>query len=318
MGNALIVLDKSRGHMDNSYYKYTTQYTAYIKLCEAHNLTQLDGNGNIPSTPALQGELERVVNSLYNDGGGWYHAGDTSTTDGEHVITRKYIPSGVEDDFEYLYECEGPCKVMFRTPYEAFAEHRTKWGTGADIDKEVMDAFSGADALTILAMIGQRLKNRSVQAGCGRSYYTCDSRKKAKHKVRTCNKCGQEFRRCMEHTFDHNPRVPGTSLHSDAPTVPDPPASFNLTPGRISIQLRWTDSDSDGGSAISDYQYQYSLKLTATAWEPWPDEWKSGGTDNYALITGLTRNRRYKVRMRAVNRVGESRATGFKIEDTLR
>ena len=117
--------------------------------------------------------------------------------------------------------------------------------------------------------------------------------------------------------------VIGTSSHSNAepkpspPTAPSPPGSFSLTPGRISIELRWTNSATNGGSAISAYQFQYSRKLTQTLWEPWPDEWTSGGTDNFHLIQGLTPNRRYKVRMRAVNDAGESDPTSSETVDTL-
>ena len=100
-----------------------------------------------------------------------------------------------------------------------------------------------------------------------------------------------------------------------ATTVPERPASFTLKSGRTSIHLRWKDSPSNGGSEITAYEYQYRHKITARSWAPW-SSWTSGGTDNYELITGLKKNRRYNVRMRARNRLGPSSVTGIKIIDT--
>lgn len=100
-------------------------------------------------------------------------------------------------------------------------------------------------------------------------------------------------------------------------TIPDRPASFSVSGRRTRIRLSWTDTAFNGGSSITDYQYQYRRKLTATRWEAW-SSWKSGGTGTFTWITGLTPNRRYSVRMRAVNGVGPSSATGFEIVDTTR
>ncbi|MYI93213.1 hypothetical protein F4083_02660, partial [Candidatus Poribacteria bacterium] len=232
MGNAVLVLDKARSNMNNGYSKYTTQYTAYIKLWEGLNITQQDSNGNIPSTPATAAVIESVVNSLNNDGGGWYHPGSTSTTDGEHVIDRKYIPSGVEDDFDYIYKCKGTCKVKFRTPWEAFNDHRAKCGTST---RHYTDDLV--------------LAHRSLAEGCGKIYYGgCNTEKAAKedakHKIRWCKKsyidangveykhCGSRFRRCMKKVYDHN--------RSD------------LLPALFSKHSDEEDSDDDDGDDSAD------------------------------------------------------------------
>ena len=109
--------------------------------------------------------------------------------------------------------------------------------------------------------------------------------------------------------------IPDPPESPQPPTVPDRPGSFSLSPGRISIRLSWTDSASDGGSAITAYEYQYQRSTGCSSWGSW-SSWTSGGTDNFALIYGLTRNTKYAVRMRAVNSVGASSVTGQKIVRT--
>ncbi len=119
------------------------------------------------------------------------------------------------------------------------------------------------------------------------------------------------------------PPSPGIPVNDDddndqaSATVPDRPGSFELSPRKTAILLRWTDSDSDGGSAITDYQYQikYSRTQNRTRWTSWSD-WTSAGTGNSTWITGLYKNVHYAVRMRAVNSVGNSSVTGIKIVKT--
>lgn len=111
---------------------------------------------------------------------------------------------------------------------------------------------------------------------------------------------------------DTKPRTPLTP----PPTVPDSPSNFTATPGRIAIKLLWDAPSSDGGSPITDYQYQYKRKQTATSWTAWSG-WTSVGTREYEWITGLRANRRYWVRIRALNSIGASSNTGT-IVDTRR
>lgn len=101
-----------------------------------------------------------------------------------------------------------------------------------------------------------------------------------------------------------------------APTVPDRPASFELTPHKIAILLRWTDSESDGDSPITDYQYQWEVSYNnRRSWSGWSD-WISAGTGNSTWLTGLYKGKDYAFRMRAVNAVGTSNVTGIKIVKT--
>ena len=97
-------------------------------------------------------------------------------------------------------------------------------------------------------------------------------------------------------------------------TVPDTP-SFELSPRRVAILLKWSDAD-DGGSPITDYQYQKrSSRSNGKHWSSWSD-WSSAGTGNSTWLTGLSKGTTYAVRMRAVNAVGTSPVSGSQTTKT--
>ncbi|MDE0637907.1 MAG: hypothetical protein OXI43_18870 [Candidatus Poribacteria bacterium] len=123
------------------------------------------------------------------------------------------------------YPCGGSCNQSFTKPT---SPHWVKCGTAMDVDKESLSEMSGYG--TRIRSVGEILKSRSVSDGCGRNYYNCKD--EAKHGERTCNlwvwekpsgylnafksyRCGRKFRKCMGHTFDHNPDVIGSAKHSD-------------------------------------------------------------------------------------------------------
>lgn len=104
--------------------------------------------------------------------------------------------------------------------------------------------------------------------------------------------------------------------NANPPTIPDRPGSFELTPYKYAIKLQWTDSESNGGSDITDYQYQkQSSRSNRRNWSSWSD-WISAGTGNSTWLTGLSKDTDYAVRMRAVNKIGNSSKTGIKIVKT--
>ncbi len=90
-------------------------------------------------------------------------------------------------------------------------------------------------------------------------------------------------------------------------TKPSPPASVSLTAGSISIEVNWTNPTSDGGESITRYEYQYRSLKNRRSWN-WSG-WSSAGKGNTYIITGLSPNTIYQIRMRAINKVGASRAT---------
>lgn len=104
------------------------------------------------------------------------------------------------------------------------------------------------------------------------------------------------------------------SEEQEQATRPDSP-SFTLTPNRYAILLRWSDAN-DGGSPITDYQYQKkSSRSNGNYWSSW-SSWTSAGTGNSTWINGLSRGVTYAVRMRSVNAVGTSSASGIQTTRT--
>ncbi len=156
-------------------------------------------------------------------------------------------------------------------------------------------------------------------SSCGHiDHFNCDGKNHVEEQCTSTNangvRCTYKFWRCV------HPDVPSygpshTHTYPEAPTVPDRPGSFSLKPGYLSIQLRWT-SASDGGSPITAYEYQYKSSTNGRrSWSAW-SAWTSGGTDNFALITGLNRSTDYAVRMRVRNNEGVSSVTGILITRT--
>ena len=80
------------------------------------------------------------------------------------------------------------------------------------------------------------------------------------------------------------------------PGIPGVPA---LTRGNTQISVSW-DEPSNNGSAITSYGVQYR-DSTADSWIDW-----SSSNNTTALITDLTNDTRYQVRIRAINANGSS------------
>ncbi len=119
-----------------------------------------------------------------------------------------------------VFGCPGVCGNTYITVAEALSDHYAKCGTGVDVDTFTVPSTE--------------LESRSVKQGCGREWYTCepeDDEKAALHDERTCKKwrfiydsaldrvlkfkCSEPYRRCLGKYFDHNPRVIGSTKHSD-------------------------------------------------------------------------------------------------------
>ena len=232
---------------------------------------------------------------------------------------RHPLPTGstkfVDDDLPDI-SCYGGCGATFSSPSAAESDHRTKCGDGENVDDEATRErlSNGGNHTNIVQVL---LSNRPITAGCGRDYYWCTESED--HGIRYCEEpnCNEPFRRCMPQSLhggsSHNRIEADTPTpYQASATVPDRPGSFSLSPNNISIRLYWTDSPSDGGSDITAYEYQVRGATGFSSWGSW-SSWTSGGTDNFALITGLSRNTKYAVRMRAVNEVGPSSVTGINI-----
>jgi hypothetical protein len=95
--------------------------------------------------------------------------------------------------------------------------------------------------------------------------------------------------------------IPGGIARADAPKAkkPGPPTSLATTAVNTAIAVSWSPPTSDGGSTITRYVVSATPQTETCA--------TTGATS--CTVTGLTNGRRYNVRVRAVNAVGEGRAT---------
>ena len=83
-------------------------------------------------------------------------------------------------------------------------------------------------------------------------------------------------------------------------TVPDTPTNLMADATDGTVTLAWEAPKDDGGSAVTDYQYRINSR----------GDWISiGSTNTTHTVTGLTNGVTYVFEVRAVNRVGRSRAS---------
>ena len=83
-------------------------------------------------------------------------------------------------------------------------------------------------------------------------------------------------------------------------TAPDAPTNLLADGGDEQVTLSWDTPESDGGTAITDYQYRINGRNLWTA---------IGSTDTTHTVTGLVNGTVYVFEVRAVNRIGRSRAS---------
>ena len=89
------------------------------------------------------------------------------------------------------------------------------------------------------------------------------------------------------------PAVPNLTISSgNTPTI------ISITPGNSLLSVEFSPPTSDGGASIIMYEYSTN---NGNIWQPR----QTGNTDSPLIITGLNNGTTYRVRIRAVNSVGE-------------
>ena len=83
-------------------------------------------------------------------------------------------------------------------------------------------------------------------------------------------------------------------------TVPDAPSNLLADGGDATVTLTWDAPEDDGGEAITDYEYRIDRR------NPWIS---TGSTDTTHTVSGLVNGTVYVFEVRAVNRIGKSRAS---------
>ena len=83
-------------------------------------------------------------------------------------------------------------------------------------------------------------------------------------------------------------------------TVPDAPTNLIAEAADAAVTLTWDAPKDDGGAAITDYEYRINRR------NPWIS---IGSTGTTHTVTGLVNGTAYVFEVRAVNRIGRSRAS---------
>ena len=83
-------------------------------------------------------------------------------------------------------------------------------------------------------------------------------------------------------------------------SAPEAPGDLTAALGDGQVVLAWSAPASDGGAAITDYEYRIDGR------NPWIS---TGSTDTTHTVTGLVNGTTYTFQVRAVNRIGGSRAS---------
>ena len=155
-----------------------------------------------------------------------------SPSEDKPIPTGPSEPWNVDDDMP-LIPCGGRCGEEFPTTQ---SPHYVQCGGGRsesvyeEIRKENPGMSLTSDIVDSLAR--DKLRGRDAEDGCGRFDYNC--RYEEYHKIRTCQKwiivngvrterCGDSYRRCMEHIKDHlgiNPND-GDSHEDDPSKISD-------------------------------------------------------------------------------------------------
>ena len=83
-------------------------------------------------------------------------------------------------------------------------------------------------------------------------------------------------------------------------SAPGAPRNLTAVSGNGEVVLSWDAPRSDGGAAITDYEYRIDRR------NPWIS---TGSTNTTHTVSGLVNGRAYVFEVRAVNRIGRSRAS---------
>ena len=150
IGTITEVYDANPSFNEYGSVPYHAAYNRYIKILATHLSV---GDRGTDIAPLLLDTQTNTSDANYDE---FSHS--------DYHIPGKHTPaerkSFTYSDLPYVHECDGPCSVEFRSPHDAFKEHRTECGTGDDIG-----------IVSLLDIV--KLRRRSVGEGCGHKYYKC-------------------------------------------------------------------------------------------------------------------------------------------------
>ena len=244
--------DAAIAFQESEHDEYTDFYFEYLQMEVDHDGGLYTGvNGSALTVEQLYKSINCVPVTLNSDGSrvfGELVDGCEKKEEGYfHLITDRYGNSlGSTDhdmDPHYSWEkmtvselplnkaCYGAstCQKKFRNYYDAYMTHRKKCGTAESFSQLVRETMHQTHPIDVWSF-RIILNDRTVEQGCGKEWYNCDSihnTMKERHRVRTCkieipqkgggtDRCKDGFRKCMGHKKDHDKtRWNRNTLHSD-------------------------------------------------------------------------------------------------------
>ena len=241
MSTAVSAFDIALGDVNEKYKIYESDHDAYLTLMASHSggLVLYDKTTQTTSDVYSKEDLKTAVTEDKTENKtattrDWYHTWESPSSSTYHSITPFYTKAHLTiKDLPKTEECYGSCSDLYRTFYEAWNTKRRKCGTST---RHTTDDFV--------------LSQRSLAEGCGKIYYSCDTKEAPDHKIRWCKKdfidangveyldCGRQFRRCMKKVFDHNRSdlLPALfSKHSDQEDNDDDDGDDSADPSDDSI-----------------------------------------------------------------------------------
>lgn len=121
------------------------------------------------------------------------------------------------------FDCFGGCGYQHDTLKQARDDNLVKCGTAANIDelRDAVDAImQGHRRAQESYALNSAFAKRSVDDGCGRSYYWCNPEQAWQHEKHTHPDSGVEYRNCLSHTRRDANRANNDDDSASAPASP--------------------------------------------------------------------------------------------------
>ena len=122
-----------------------------------------------------------------------------------------------------------------------------------------------------------------------------------------CTSNGRRLSSPLEHTVEGPPPSPGSGGGGSGgggggprTSAPGAPRNLTVVGGDGQAVLTWDAPEKDGGATVTDYEYRIDRR------NPWIS---IGSTDTTYTVTGIDNGTAYVFEVRAVNRIGRSRAS---------
>lgn len=154
------------------------------------------------------------------------------------------------------FRCFGGCNYEYDMLDYARDGHEESCGSAQTVEEALGWSYwiRKAQPDLYLAAKENELARRTIEDGCGLSYYVCNLDDREAHHEQTCSTsgCSVKYRNCLPHTKDHKNHGTTTASTPSTPTTPTPaPTTVTYTCG-IHSGVAGSES-SDHSTTISGY-----------------------------------------------------------------